>query len=142
MSRKEARPTDAIPGRWVERTIWVLYGWCLAATILSIPGVIAVAVLLPRVTVRLVARSALGAAVLTDLISVYLDVTYLLHGGGRHAEAFVWALCYYVVFVAFGIDAAWWWRLAALAALAALSVSCQLYLPQAVARRLGWRPAR
>jgi hypothetical protein len=127
------------PLTWVDRIIYNLYALFLVGTLLGVPGLILAYFLLPTGTAHLVARWVLVAAVLTDLVSVYLDVTYLLRGGGLHGEA-AFALAYYVVFVIFGLSAAWWWRATALAALAGLHIGCQWYLPQPIAWMLGWRP--
>jgi hypothetical protein len=126
----------------LDRVIYYLYALCGLATVLGIPGVIIVALVLPADTARLVARWVFVAAALTPPIAAYLDVTYLLRGGGLHADALfaLAALAYYIVFVIVGMDAAWWWRLAALVGLVMFHVACHEYLPRPIARRLGWRP--
>jgi hypothetical protein len=110
----------------------------MALTVVGIPGLIVVAHVAPIGIARLVGRCVLVAAVLTDLTSVYFDVTYLIRGGGFHQVAF-YALAYYVVFVIFGMSAAWWWQLVALGVLTAFHIACQWYLPRPIARKLGWR---
>jgi len=123
----------------VNRVIYNVYAWCVAATLLGIPGVAVASFLVPQPTARLGAWSIFVAAVLTDLISVYLDVTYLLRVGDLHGQA-LFAMAYYVVFVASDMSAAWWWQLVALGALTAFHIACQWHLAQPIARRLGWRP--
>lgn len=111
----------------------------MALALLGIPGVIIAARFLPVGVVHVVALFILAWAVLSDLTAVYFWVTCLLREGGFHQDPFG-ALGYYVVFVGWGMQgAAWWWRVAALAVLAAFHVECQWYLGERIARRLGWR---
>jgi hypothetical protein len=139
LNEEPKRPIQVRPPTLGNRIIWALAQWSLGAAVLGILGVPLAALLLPLSTVRAAAHYVLLAAVLSDLTAVCLDVTYLLRKGGEHGIAF-YAFAYYCVFVIFGMRAAWWWRVLALVGLFLLHVGCQWYLPQPIARRLGWRP--
>jgi hypothetical protein len=139
LNREPERSVREKPVTGLDRLIWPLSTLCVTLTGLGVPGVVIAALFLPAGTVHRGAGWVFAAAILSDLMSVYLDVTYLLRGRGRHG-LWLFSASYYVVFAIFGISGAWWWRLVALAALLASHIACRWYLPRPVARKLGWRP--
>ena len=93
----------------------------------------------PAGPIQLVARIIFAPAVLIDLISIYLDVTYLLRKGGQHGIGLI-SLVAYAVFLLFGVEWDWWWRLPAMACLTVFYYYCHGPICSRIMRRLGWTP--
>jgi hypothetical protein len=121
----------------------VVRGICIATAYLTALAVVlgwAAFLIYPiRLVLVKIGAWVLVAPVLLDLTSAWMHVTHIL-GRTRESGQSGVGLFYYLAYALLGIEAAWWVRLIALAALTLYHLLCHIYVPSVVALRRGWQP--